>query len=224
MPLMERLEHEEELLGLFVSGHPLDEYEDTLSRVPHRKIAELHRSTHADLPAGTVVTVAGLVASVNHKTTRSGKGIAFVQLEDATGKLECPVFTEVYAQHKEKLERKNLLKITGKVGYKQAFQADDDAPPMPQVIVDNIELLKHEEKPPVALVLEITPFVSEEELNDLLGELARHPGAGQVVLQVVSDGPLRRVRLPREQVSVALSQDTRKTLLAKHLCSAVYFE
>jgi len=110
-PLQERLAAEKELLGFYVTGHPMDPYESVLRRfVPHR-IGEL-----AELPNGTWIGVAGVATSVQlavAKQTR--KPYATIGLEDRTGAVQVLCFDEAYAKAEQEARENRLLFVTGEL-------------------------------------------------------------------------------------------------------------
>ncbi|HET8606055.1 MAG TPA: DNA polymerase III subunit alpha [Gaiellaceae bacterium] len=92
----ELLRLEKEVLGLYVSEHPLHAIRDQLRRKTDCTLAELDRRRD-----GEAVTVAGIVAGVKQLTTKKGEPMVFLTLEDVTGSAECVVFASVYAQARE---------------------------------------------------------------------------------------------------------------------------
>jgi DNA polymerase-3 subunit alpha len=92
----ELLRLEKEVLGLYVSEHPLHDLREQLRRKTDCTLAELDRRRD-----GEVVTVAGIVAGVKQLTTKKGEPMVFLSLEDVTGSAECVVFASVYAQARE---------------------------------------------------------------------------------------------------------------------------
>ncbi len=92
----ELLKLEKEVLGLYVSEHPLTQIRDQLRRKTDCSLNELDRRRD-----GEVVTVGGIVAGVKQLTTKKGEPMVFLTLEDVTGSAECVVFASVYAQARE---------------------------------------------------------------------------------------------------------------------------
>jgi DNA polymerase-3 subunit alpha len=85
----ERLRCEKETLGLYVSGHPLDEYADALKVHTIGSIAALHKAVQdGRLREGDEVSVGAMVADAAFKTTKRGEPMAILKVEDALGKLE----------------------------------------------------------------------------------------------------------------------------------------
>ncbi|WDM29116.1 DNA polymerase III subunit alpha [Paenibacillus mucilaginosus] len=89
--MTQKLELERELLGLYISGSPLDDYEDVLRRMEPDSLAQLPQ-----YPDGSEVKVAGLVMSSKTIVTKKGQPMAFMELEDRVGKSEVVLFPEVW--------------------------------------------------------------------------------------------------------------------------------
>ena len=104
----ERLAAEKLTLGLFLTGHPIDQYETELKHFTHGKIASLQVSR------GSVeARVAGLVVEVRTRQTKNGKTMGFATLDDKSGRLECAAFGDVYEKYKGIFNRDSLLIAEG---------------------------------------------------------------------------------------------------------------
>ena len=111
-PEKERLKLEKETLGLFLTGHPLDEYTEEIAGLGNRKkladIAEDDGSQYRREP----VILAGLVSSIRTQHTDNGKR-AFVQLDDNTAYYEILVFTDTFGQYGHLLEKDACVVLEG---------------------------------------------------------------------------------------------------------------
>ena len=105
----ERLMWERELLGLYISAHPLDQYDTYFEEqtVPIRSI-------NNDID-GRKITTGGIISTVRTIVTKSGGKMAFVRIEDKTSELEVIVFPNLYAEVGGKLAQDRIFKISGKV-------------------------------------------------------------------------------------------------------------
>jgi DNA polymerase-3 subunit alpha len=104
----QRLEGEKDTLGLYLSGHPIARFEQELARMTTATIAALDgRSEHA--------TVAGLVVGLRTMQTRRGDRMAFVTLDDRTGRIELAVFADLYAGAREQLAKDSLVVVEGQL-------------------------------------------------------------------------------------------------------------
>ena len=111
-PEKERLRLEKETLGLYLTGHPLDEYQSEIAGLGSRKklvdIAEDDSTKYRREP----VMLAGLVASVRTQHTDNGKR-AFVQLDDNTAYYEAMIFTDTFTQYGNLLEKEACIVLEG---------------------------------------------------------------------------------------------------------------
>lgn len=110
----EEMNWERELLGLYVSDHPLNAYQATLAkRVTHFS----YQLAEADENTNTIV--AGMVDKFRPHTTKTGKTMGFATLEDLYGKIECVLFTEPWEQYYPLLEIGAVVLAEGRVDLKQ---------------------------------------------------------------------------------------------------------
>lgn len=126
----ERLEMEKELLGLYVSGHPLDRYRAAMERNARFRIAEL-----AELEDGSQATIAGRIRHLKPVQTRKGQTMAFMELEDLTGVAEVIVFPSVFADVRPILQQDQVIVMKAKL----QMQEDET-----KLIAESIRLLPAE--------------------------------------------------------------------------------
>ncbi len=105
----QRLEGEKETLGLYLTGHPIARYAEELAHITDYTIAELRPTRDR------TIVVAGLVVNLRTMQTRRGDRMAFVTLDDRTGRLELAVFAEFYTRYRELLVKDTLLVVEGQV-------------------------------------------------------------------------------------------------------------
>jgi DNA polymerase-3 subunit alpha len=110
----ELLRMEKEVLGLYVSEHPLSGIRDQLRRKADATIAELERRRDGD-----VVTVGGIVSGVRQMTTKRGEPMVFMRLDDVTGGTDCMVFNSTYQQARELCVVDRILIVKGRVDHKE---------------------------------------------------------------------------------------------------------
>ncbi|WP_431024442.1 DNA polymerase III subunit alpha [Halomonas sp. H5] len=104
----ERLGGEKETLGLYLTGHPIDEYEQELKRFVATRIADLR-------PSREPQRIAGLVVGVRTMKSKRGDTMAFLTLDDRTGRIEASLFGELYDQLRGQIEADQVLIIEGEV-------------------------------------------------------------------------------------------------------------
>ncbi|MBE0489967.1 MAG: DNA polymerase III subunit alpha [Halomonas sp.] len=104
----ERLAGEKDTLGLYLTGHPIDEYEKELERFVSTRISDLK-------PSREPQRVAGLVVGVRTMKSKRGDTMAFLTLDDRTGRIEASLFGELYDQLRGQIEADQVLIIEGEV-------------------------------------------------------------------------------------------------------------
>ncbi|MBN2146372.1 MAG: DNA polymerase III subunit alpha [Anaerolineales bacterium] len=120
----EILNWERDLIGLYISDHPLNPVMDVLTQTVTHFSGQLSEAAHQEK-----VRIAGLVTRVRSHQTKSGKMMAFVTLEDLQGLVELVVFPRTWEQYSELLEPERIVMVEGKV---------DAASGDPKVLVDSV--------------------------------------------------------------------------------------
>ncbi len=105
----ERLQGEKDTLGLYVTGHPIDEYESELPNFISRRIVELVPQR------GQQQKMLGLVVDVRVKKTKKGDSLCFVTLDDRTSRIEVSLFGEAYDEYRGMLNKDAILLIEGEI-------------------------------------------------------------------------------------------------------------
>jgi DNA polymerase-3 subunit alpha len=105
---LERAAKEKEVLGFYVSGHPLDSFKEDLARLCSGTLAHFGRQAQ-----GTPVRAAGMITALKRTLTRKGDPMAFGTLEDRTGSIEVLVFPEAYAQWGRHLAEEAIVWVKG---------------------------------------------------------------------------------------------------------------
>jgi DNA polymerase-3 subunit alpha len=200
----ERLANEKEVLGFFVSGHPLDKYAEKLRNLTgvistaealERKPPERVWGRQAD-PADEIL-VAGMILGLRvQKSKRDQKLYAQASLEDATGKIDLICFSRDY----ERLQ--GQLKIEAPVLVRGVLMGDDDA--ASKISVSSIQALEDVQvKLPSAVRIRISlDHASEEMLAELKSAADAAPGPGKLMLQLEKKGEYAVILEP-EAMSVA---------------------
>jgi DNA polymerase-3 subunit alpha len=104
----QRLEGEKETLGLYLTGHPIARFENELRQIVHATISDLDGSKER-------AVVAGLVVGIRTMQTKRGDRMAFVTLDDRTGRLELAVFADLYNANRELIVKDSLLVVDGQL-------------------------------------------------------------------------------------------------------------
>lgn len=114
--LIERLEKEKEVIGLYLSGHPLDNFKFELEHYKVARIADIleYRDTLALKKGGSqIIRFAGLVNSATHRITRNNRRLGNFTIEDYNSSIELTLWSEDFSKFAPLLEKGNLVFITG---------------------------------------------------------------------------------------------------------------
>jgi len=132
----EQLMWERELLGLYISAHPLDNYDDFFEE----QTVPLHHL--APLLDGHPITVGGLVSTIRTIITKSGSKMAFVGIEDRTGEAEIIVFPKIYEKLGSALEQDAFVKVVGRAS---ARDKDGNLMSEVKIIAESIDIISDKE-------------------------------------------------------------------------------
>lgn len=115
-PETQRLAEEKSVLGLYLSGHPVDQYREELSSFVTGNIDSLtHKFNQAAAENPSQVVVAGWAVELRTRQNKQGKKMVFVTLEDGSGRLEVALFSEVLEQYRDILQKDTLMIAEGKL-------------------------------------------------------------------------------------------------------------
>ena len=213
-----KLSFEKEAIGFYVSGHPLQQYEREIELLatPTSQLALARKDEK--------VAIAGIVASLRERPTRSGKRMAWVRVEDLQGSVEAVCFPSKSAGAGEQDRNGRWGKSAGKPGYedwelllksdeallfKGSIQWDesDEEAPVPELLVEEIKALKEVQADRLnRLELNIeADMLVEEKLLQLKQLIESHPGKTPLRLRVCVDGEAEVLVKPARD-SVAVSE------------------
>jgi DNA polymerase-3 subunit alpha len=196
----EKLAFEKELLGFYVTGHPLDEYRSELAKSKYVPIARLPEQE----PKSTV-TIAGALTSVEKKfTKKDSKPFAVVVVEDLTEQLEVMIWSEAYTRSQQHLVQGNVVAITGRLDIREEG---------PRVSADEVKIIRKPAATDRPLLLTFQhERTTEDDLRTVREIVRLHPGPRRIELCfIMADG--RRLRLRSgEDFRVALTPGTEAKL------------
>src|SRR6478609_3582506 len=179
------LAFEREMLGLYVSDHPLFGIEHVLSQHADTSIATL--TGDESKPDGTNVTVAGLITGLQIKRTKKGDLWAIATVEDLDGAIECLFFPSTYMTVGPMLQQDTVAVVRGKVN-----RRDDTV----SIYAQELTLPDVSEGPrgPVVVTME-TARATTQRVEELKTVLTNHPGTTEVHLKLVKPGRSVEIRL-----------------------------
>ncbi|MCG8538587.1 MAG: DNA polymerase III subunit alpha [Clostridia bacterium] len=188
------LAFEKEMLGIYLSGHPLSEYEELINRISTVNSSDLKEIGENNgvegLRDGQRITVPGIVIKKQDKTTKNNNLMAFLTLEDMFGTIEVIVFPGVYDRCIQYLFEDNIVIVVGKINLKEEEE--------PKIIAENIVPLSEENvnlifsKRKISLEKGKKMYLKLRNRNNLLmskirGILQRKKGETPVYLYIESE-------------------------------------
>ena len=185
----QKLKMEKEVLGIYVSGHPLDKYKEKLSHfnIDSTKFegttiegadGEEQTVIYDQLTDGQACTCGGIISSVKKLHSRkTNKDMAIIEIEDFNGSFECMLFPKMYQEYRDRLVADKLVTITGKVSVRDGespivtvdkidFWGDEKVATQPTPVQEN-----HQQK--LCLKFDLT---NEELKNQVYKLLEFYPG------------------------------------------------
>jgi DNA polymerase-3 subunit alpha len=101
---------EKDLLGLYISGHPLDAYKEKIE-----KFGTVIKKIKEEVKIGMPVTVASIIDNVKIVTTKNNNRMAFIKISDFTGSIDAVVFSKLFDTTKDILLQDTIIALQGKV-------------------------------------------------------------------------------------------------------------
>ncbi|CAN5639704.1 DNA polymerase III subunit alpha [soil metagenome] len=171
----EKMANEKELLGFYVTGHPLDAYASAIAAGNYQRIASL-----GELPDRASFAIAGSLAQVDKKfTKKEGKPFAVVFLEDLSGTIEVVIWNEVYTKVSESLVPGKVVAVQGTL---------DKRDETVRATAQKVKVLQPLPPDPGTLVLRFDQTVNSSDLRMVREILTTAPGARNVRLLLERPG------------------------------------
>ncbi len=177
---IERLNKERELVGIYLSAHPLDEYKIVLDNLCNTRCDEL--ADVGNLAGREDVTIGGIVTAVRTGFTKTGKPFGIVTLEDFVGSGELALFGETWGDKSGFFTVGASVYVTGKV--KPRFSYNPDGPK--DLGITGVEFLQTiKERAIDRITISLTSDLLDDQVVEELGELiAAHPGKTKLFFQL----------------------------------------
>ncbi len=190
----ERLKHERELTGFYISSHPLARYEATMEALSTATTISLPESSD-----GREVKLCGIITTVKSMLTKKGDKMAYITLEDLLGVVEIVVFPDLYKNAADLVVPERLVRVTGTVdrGDKGTKIRGSKIVPLAEMQAQMIKRV-HIRLP---AHLDIT-----EQLSRLREVFRRHPGNTTISLTLHMDASQEAVTAPLPNLTVTPSE------------------
>ena len=126
---------EKEILGIYISGHRLDSYENILKKYINSSTLEIYDEDIA-LKDGQKIIIGGIISEKQIKVTKSNKIMAFLKFEDLYGEIEVILFPNMYDKYSDKLFYNSPMIVSGFI---KSHETEE-----PKIICDKIDLLSEQ--------------------------------------------------------------------------------
>lgn len=191
-PYKQLLSMEKEMTGVYVSGHPLDEYRKELEALEINTawVAELKERPDAGIDEdGRQVVMGGILTALRPKATKKGAMMGFITLEDLTGQIECLLFPRIFERYNKLLELDMPVLLTGHLSVRE----EEDTKLLVDVVEPLVQLPPPEEpmsdierakRSPVKLYLRM----QRNQMDEVKEVLQRQPGKVPVYMNFPDEG------------------------------------
>lgn len=175
VPKRQLLAWEREMLGVFVSDHPLSDYREVLSGFADIEVSQISRDMDR-----AFLTVGGLITGIEKRYNKAGKTWAIFTLEDFTGSIEVLLFHNKYEKYADLLSEDAIILARGRVDMRDNSR---------KILADEVRLMPRNSLRPNRLTLKVEAGRFDEEKSSLVKEvLMQHPGELPVYLQLLDNG------------------------------------
>ncbi len=182
----QRLVFEKEMLGLYVSGHPLKGREGQLTANSDMSLLDIRGEKD-----GAIKKVSGIISHLRTITTRKGDLMAFVDLEDMAATIEVIVFPSLFQKHRELIEEDKVISIKGRIDKKEDQ--------IKLIALELIELKKGEQveaKGDKDLVVRLSPVQCKQTTMLRLKDILRsNPGPTPVLFELVENDSVTKMKI-----------------------------
>lgn len=193
--LPEKLEMEKEVIGMYLSGHPLQSYalySELCGMTPVSRICD----ESAPLRDGTSVSMFCMILGVKPYTQKNGAKMAFVDLEDMTGETEGLVFAELFASSRDLLQKGRAVHICAKLSYK------DDTP---KLIIERLSAAEEYAKRCEDMTLYVRcKSTNSDIVHSVMNICEKYPGRNRLILYFED---IKKKLAPKSISGVKLCED-----------------
>lgn len=175
---IERLNRERERIGFYLSGHPLNKFEEDIELFCTH---DLSAETLGSVENNERMKIAGIITNVSKVTDRKGRPFAFLQLEDLKGTMEVIAFNDIYDR------RMGLIQVDTIVVVEGSLDRSRGQPKLIANSMERIESVREKLQDEIRLKLDLnTDEVSEEDLQQMAKLFEEHKGTSNVRFNIIS--------------------------------------
>lgn len=204
-PLAVQLDYEKEVTGMFMSGHPLDNYKFEMQHyniTPLADYVEFKAAVNTHPNPARSFRLAGLVVDVQHRLTKAGKNFAILGIEDYSGKAEFMLWSEDYVKYNNYLEKGLIVMIEGAFRQRYNGQQYDFG-------INKLHLLETV-KPTLTkqVIIDVEPqFINEEMVEFIDANIKANPGKTSIKFNIIDSRNKFKVGMYSLEKSVTMNDD-----------------
>ncbi len=202
--LVEQLDFERDVTGMYISGHPLDNFKFELAYYNITPLSEYNivKNAIATTPNTKTFRLAGLITDAQHRLTKTGKNFGVLHLEDFSGKSEFMLWSEDYQKYAHYLEVGRIILIEG--AYKQRFNNGQYEFKFSKIHL--LETLKTTITK--QLILEISPQLIDENLIHFLTEnIKNNPGKTSLKFNIIDELRQKKLSMSSFEKGITMNDD-----------------
>jgi len=188
---------EKEMTGLYLTGHPLDQYETALKHQTSAKISDIVSvdtleegetvQNNSDIKDGDMVIIGGIITEISRKITRNNANMAFIKVEDLFAMIEVVVFPKTYEKCKSLIEEDGIVVVKGRVSIKEDEQ--------PKLLCESLDPLLTLNGEKLYIQIDESSMI-QDEMYRLKQILTEHKG--NVPVYLCTKKERKRFRLDKE--------------------------
>lgn len=174
----ELLEMEKETTGVYITGHPLDEYEEIINKINRYTIGEIKTKDETEnnlFHDGKFMKIGGMIINVRRMLTKKNDLMAFVTIEDLIDSIECIIFPKVYDKYVEYLKEGEVVSVKGRL---QVSDAEDTKIIVEEIIPIDKEIEKSKAN---KLFIRMDTIDNREQFRTVLDILNEYRGSTDVI-------------------------------------------
>lgn len=203
--LIERLEKEKEVIGLYLSGHPLDNYKFELKHYKVARIADIleyKESLALRKDSSQMIRFAGLVNSAHHRVTKNNRRFGHFVIEDYNSSIEITLWSEDFSKYAPLLEKGNLVFVTGM--FRQRYENAEYQFQVQSIILLESLMKMHTKR--VELRMRAND-ISREMVQFLERNLRENPGSSQIKIRVFEPESNYSVSMVKEGRGITMNPE-----------------
>ena len=211
---LKSLKQEKEVVGIYISGHPLDDFKFPIE---HFCNASLDILKNLDLLINKELKIGGIVGEVEHRVSKNGKGWARFILEDYRDSYEFRIFGEEYLKHKHFLVENNFLylRIIVREGWRDRETGKSGDPRITYLSFQQLQDAISKNAKKLTLQLDINEF-NDEKVEQLKKIFKKHKGSQKLDISFFENEEKIKLTMPSENFKISINEELLSSIEEKN--------